>query len=192
MENALIVSSSDKGQEFFVSLLKAGETARLAAASSGGEARRLLLSSDFDLVVINAPLKDEFGHELAIQLAGSSMAGVVLAVKNELSEEIARKVEDYGVLVLAKPVSRQLAYQSLKLASASGSWIARLREENRTLRRKLEETQLVCRAKCVLVQQRGMTEQQAHRFIEKQAMDTRASKREVAEEILRRCGADAG
>ena len=44
---------------------------------------------------------------------------------------------------------------------------------------------LVDRAKCTLVQYLGFTEAQAHRYLEKQAMDMRMTRREVAEEILR-------
>ena len=44
---------------------------------------------------------------------------------------------------------------------------------------------LIDRAKCVLIQVLGMTEPQAHRYIEKQAMDMRVSKRQVAEELLK-------
>ena len=44
---------------------------------------------------------------------------------------------------------------------------------------------LIDRAKCVLIQYLTMTEPQAHRYIEKQAMDTRTTRREVAQQILR-------
>ena len=44
---------------------------------------------------------------------------------------------------------------------------------------------VVARAKCALMQSLKMTEAEAHRYIEKQAMDLRLSKREVAENILK-------
>ena len=39
--------------------------------------------------------------------------------------------------------------------------------------------------KCILVEYLRMSEQQAHRYIEKQAMDMRTSKRNIAENILK-------
>ncbi len=48
----------------------------------------------------------------------------------------------------------------------------------------MEETKLVNRAKCVLIQNLKLTESQAHRYIEKQAMDTRQTKKEIAQKIL--------
>ena len=41
------------------------------------------------------------------------------------------------------------------------------------------------RAKCVLIQYLNMTETQAHRYIEKQAMDLRTTRRQIAEGILK-------
>lgn len=185
MESVLIVSSSEKGRQFFEGLLPSGSFSRIRSAYSGSEARRLLLSAEFDLIVINTPLADEFGWELAAQLAQSTLSGILLAVKSELAGEVEGKVEDSGVLVLEKPVNRAVAYQMLKMAAASRNRLAVLREENLRLQRRLEELKLVDRAKCALIQYLNMTEQQAHRYIEKQAMDLRSTRREVAEEILK-------
>ncbi|HHT83072.1 MAG TPA: ANTAR domain-containing protein [Clostridiales bacterium] len=49
----------------------------------------------------------------------------------------------------------------------------------------MEEKDIVDRAKAVLIKHLSMTEQQAHRFIEKQAMDMRVNKTAVAEGILK-------
>ena len=48
----------------------------------------------------------------------------------------------------------------------------------------LAELKLMNRAKCVLIQYLKMTEEQAHHYIEKQAMDLRCKKIQVAETIL--------
>ena len=63
--------------------------------------------------------------------------------------------------------------------------MAGLRQKNVKLQSKIEEMRLVDRAKCALIQYLNMTEAQAHRYVEKQAMDLRKSKTEVAEGILR-------
>jgi response regulator NasT len=60
-----------------------------------------------------------------------------------------------------------------------------LKLQNSKLQSKIEELRLVGRAKCAMIQYLNMTEAQAHRYIEKQAMDMRASKREIAQGILR-------
>ena len=52
------------------------------------------------------------------------------------------------------------------------------------LQQKVEEIRLVDRAKCALIQYLNMTEAQAHRHIEKQAMDLRVSRAKIAQSIL--------
>ncbi|MCF0120554.1 MAG: ANTAR domain-containing protein, partial [Oscillospiraceae bacterium] len=50
---------------------------------------------------------------------------------------------------------------------------------------KISEIRLVDRAKCILIQHLEMTEQQAHHYIEKSAMDNCVSKRKTAENIIK-------
>ena len=48
----------------------------------------------------------------------------------------------------------------------------------------MEEIRIVNRAKWILISEIKMGEADAHRYIEKQAMDLRTSKRRVAEDII--------
>ena len=57
--------------------------------------------------------------------------------------------------------------------------------ENFKLQRKIEEIRLIDRAKCILIQYLQMTEPQAHKYIEKQAMNLRQSRVQMAESILK-------
>ena len=50
---------------------------------------------------------------------------------------------------------------------------------------KLEELQLISRAKAVLIEYLKLTEPQAHRYIEKQAMDLGLTRPQVALNILK-------
>jgi len=93
--------------------------------------------------------------------------------------------EDDGVLVVAKPVNRTVFWSALKLAQASGARIARMKDENSKLKQKIEDIRIVDRAKCILISYLNMSEQESHRYIEKQAMDMRLSKRTIAEGILK-------
>lgn len=181
----LVVSGTQKGADFIAELADGAVICTREHASNGAEARRKLMENDYHIVIVNTPLGDEFGHELAMTAAEKTGTGVVLLVKNELYEELSCRMEDYGVLTVAKPVSKQLFYQSLKLVTASVGICARLAEENRKLRQKLTEQTAVARAKCLLIEFAHMTEEQAHKYIEKQAMDSRRSKAEIAAEIVR-------
>lgn len=185
MDSVLIASMEGRARDALVQLLRSSGYAASASVQSGADARRLLLGSDYGLVLINTPLSDEFGHELAVSAAAGTGAGVLLIVRGEQADEVSARVEDYGVFVVPKPVSRQMFYQSLKLVAAAHRRMLGLKSENVRLQQKIEEIRLVDRAKCALIQYLGMTEPQAHRYIEKQAMDLRLTRREISERVLK-------
>jgi response regulator NasT len=184
MGSVLIVSSHEKGKDFLSEFLRAHDFSEITAVKSSSEARRLLNQKEFELVVINAPLRDESGEQLSLMVTDITTAGVILIVKSEIADDVSAKVEDYGVFVLPKPLNRQMFFQALKMMAASRRRLLGLQQENKQLMKKIEDIRLVDRAKCALIQYLNLTEPQAHRFIEKQAMDRRISKREVAEGIL--------
>ncbi len=184
MDSVLIVSSTDKGKVNIAEFLKTHDFSEITTVKSGSEARSLLNQKDFALVVINGPLCDESGEELSLRVTEISMAGVILIVKSEIADDVFAKVENHGVFVLSKPLNRSLFFQTLKLMAAARKRLWSLQNENVQLKKKIEDIRLVDRAKCVLIQHLNFTEPQAHRYIEKQAMDRRISKREVAEGIL--------
>ena len=185
VDRVLLVCSADKIGLSLVDFLKAAGYLNVAVASSGSEARRLIVESDYSLIVINAPLSDEFGHELGLMAVEATPAGVILLVKSEIADEVSARVESEGVLVVAKPIVRAVFYQALRFMTASRQRIMGLKKENDKLQHKIEEIRLVDRAKCVLIQVLKLTEPQAHRYIEKQAMDRRCPRGEVAQEILK-------
>ena len=59
-----------------------------------------------------------------------------------------------------------------------------MEERQASVEEKIEEIRLVNKAKWQLIECLRMTEAEAHRYIEKQAMDQRVSKREIAESII--------
>lgn len=180
----LVADSGDKIYDYISQSLPRSDYDPILRAGDAGEARRMLLNATVDIVIINTPLKDDFGTELALDLADGS-AGVLLLVKNELYDQICYKVEDSGVLTLGKPTSRQGFYSAVKLLTAMTARLSKLEKANHTLQEKMADIRVVNRAKWLLIEHHHMKEQDAHYFIEKQAMDTRLSRREVAENIIR-------
>lgn len=161
-----------------------GVQAQTAAARSCAEARRLLDEQPFDLVLINAPLPDEFGHELAQNAAHSGTAGIVLIAAAEIADAVSEKVEEDGVFVVSKPLARAVFLQALRMIRAACARLSGLESENRRLLQRIEDIRIVDRAKCILIECCAMTEPEAHAYIERQAMSARKTKRMVAEQIL--------
>ena len=185
MESALIISSTEKGTEFLTELLNEAGIHQVAATGTAGEARRHLLEKDYDLIVINAPLRDETGEMLSRHIASKGISQVMLVVKSEYYDAISAVCEDDGVMTIAKPINKAVFWSALKLAKSAQSRLKRAHDENAKLKQKIEDIRIVDRAKCILISYMNMSEKEAHRYIEKQAMDMRSSKRAIAEGILK-------
>ena len=185
MDSVLIVSSADKGTAYFTDLLNAASIEQVVALQTCGQARRLLLERDFDLVIINAPLRDESGESLARYIASKGVSQVMLVVRSEYYDAVSAACENDGVLTIAKPINKTLFWSALMLAKAAGNRVKQMQAENERLKLKIEEIRIVDRAKYILISYMGMSEQEAHRYLEKQAMDMRTTKRSIAEGILK-------
>ena len=185
MDSILIVSSSKKATDFFTEILAQNFYGEIVTVTNCGKGRRLLIERDFDLCIINAPLIDEFGDEFASELVSMGIGQTILVVKADIYDEVSAKVEELGVITIAKPLNRSLFWSTLKVATAVFKNIQRLRKENNKLLQRIEDIRMIDRAKCILIQYLNMTEAEAHRYIEKQAMDMRTTKRIVAEGVLR-------
>ena len=105
----LLVSSSEKFFDAMRSQLPGSQYWPVDTVGSGGAARRSLLEREYDLILINAPLKDESGTQFAIDCCEKTASGVLLFVRNDLMEEVAAQGTEYGVLVIAKPTPALLA-----------------------------------------------------------------------------------
>ena len=185
MENALVISESEKGAASIAEMISAASICEIVALKSCGEARRLLLERDFDLAVINAPLADESGESLSRYIASKSTSQVILIVKSEFFDAVSAICEEDGVLTVSKPVNRTIFWSALKLAGSVQNRLRRVQAENAQLKQKIEDIRIIDRAKCLLISYLKMSEQEAHRYIEKQAMDLRSTRRGVAEGIIR-------
>lgn len=183
----LVAGSGDKIFDFIAEMLPRSGYEPVLRAMDAGQVRRMMLDAPTDLVIVNTPLPDEFGVELALDLAEGT-TGVLLMVKSEVYDQVCDKVEDSGVFTIAKPMTRQSFYGAVKLLTAMTARLTKMEKQNRTLQEKMADIRVVNRAKWLLIQRLCMTEEDAHRFIEKQAMDTRLPRREVAENIIRTYG----
>lgn len=185
MDSVLIVSSNDKATSLIAAMFKGDSTPRITISKSSSEAKRLLSNSDFDLTVINAPLSDEYGHNLAEICVESTNASCLMIVKSEHFESVSQSVEPIGVMTIQKPINKALFIQAIRFINASRNRLSGLRLENQKLHNRIEEMKLINRAKFVLMQYLGFDENRAHKYLEKQAMDKRITKREVAIEIIK-------
>ena len=104
----------------------------MTTVKSIAEAKRRLLDQPCDIILINAPLPDDFGMRLAIDACNESGAGVLLLVKSEDYNDIYSKVVGYGVMTLSKPTTLQMVSQSLRVLCATRERLRKVEERQAT------------------------------------------------------------
>lgn len=182
--SVLVISAKEKFNASLQSLLPESKYAPVQMVSSVSLAKRVLLERSFDFVFINTPLPDDFGTRFAIEISGNKGTVILLLVRNEVYEEVCDKVTEYGILTLPKPASKQMVAHTLNFMAGIRERLRKLENKSLSMEEKMKEIRLVNRAKWVLIDELKMSEADAHRYIEKQAMDRCVSRREIAEEII--------
>ena len=183
-QSVLIVSSTQKSAGIIANLLNPSLCYPIHLEKTGSGTRQRMQTRRYDLIIVNTPLSDEFGHELAVDLARLTTSGVVLLAKSDIYDEMCDRVSDEGVVTVMKPLSGQLFSQAVRMSLAGSMRLQNMERETQNLKKKLEELKLVDRAKCLLVEYQHMNEAEAHRYIEKQAMDQRKNRKEIARQVI--------
>lgn len=157
----------------------------LTTTSDFNEARRLVTERSFNIIIADSG--DGYDTDFAINLA-DSYSTILLLVPNEHFDEISYRVEGYGILTITKPFEPFYLYNMMKIAIAVQYKVQVLSSQTTKLKVKMEEIKQVNRAKMLLMQNMNMSEQEAHRYIEKEAMDRGMKKTAISEEIIKTYG----
>ena len=182
--SVLVLSASNNFNDTISALLPENTYTPVRYISNVSAGKRIFSEHSFDFVIINSPLPDDTGVRFAIDICNASSTVVLLVVRNELYAEINDKVSKYGVFTLAKPTSKPFMSNALTWMITARERLRKSEKKTLTIEEKMQEIRIVNKAKWVLISKQAMTEEDAHRYIEKMAMDRCLSKRAIAEEIL--------
>ena len=182
--SVLIVSAAEKFNSAVPEIFSVPLFSPVNTVNNISAAKRAVNERNFDIIIINSPLPDDYGLRFAIDTVNTYNTVVLFLARGEQYEDAYDKLAEHGVFLLQKPTSRTM----LDIVSA---WLISARErirktEKKTLsiEEKMEEIRIVNRAKWLLIGELKMTEPDAHRYIEKQAMDRCIPRSRVAQEII--------
>lgn len=183
--SVLVVSSAENFNTILFTLLPESNFAPVTVVPSISAAMRLLAERAFDLVIINAPLPDDMGIHFAIDTCTSRQSVVLILVKSDIHAGIYDKVVPYGVFTLPKPTSKATLTQAFQWMISARERLRRSEKKTSSIEEKMKEIRTVNHAKWLLISELKMNEAEAHKYIEKQAMDNCISRKEVAEQIIK-------
>ena len=182
--SVLVVSASKNFNDALQPLLPESQYGPVKYVASVSLAKRMLADRPYDYVIVNSPLPDDAGVRFAIDTSNSKETVVLLLVRSELHEDVYERVFEHGVFTLPKPTSKPLINLALGWMASARERLRRSEKKTLSIEEKIGEIRLVNRAKWLLIDNLQMTEPEAHRCIEKQAMNRCISKRVVAQEII--------
>ena len=142
----------------------------------------------FSLYIVVLDGLGKEGLRLLKTFAARGDGGVIAVHPQSATEEEAKALEcaeEEGVLLVSTGATQAELRLAVNAGLAANRRIEKLLKENRTLHKKIDDIRIVNRAKLILMQNMGYTEAQAHKLIEKRAMDERLPLAEVAMNILK-------
>ena len=155
-----------------------GETGR------GDEAIDLVRMLEPDLVVLDIKMPGMNGIDAAKVISDEGLAAVILLTAFS-QQDLIQEASNAGVLAyLVKPFQRSDLVPAIELALGRFKEISDLKQETLMLRESLQTRKLVDRAKGLLIDNYGLKESDAYRYLQKKAMEDRTTMKAVAEDIL--------
>lgn len=183
--HSVLVVSKDSKTSSLISVMLQAPMFETTIVTDFNEARRKAQERVYNIILVD--FADGEGVDFATDVSDSTST-ILLMVPAQHFEQISYKVESYGILTITAPFDQFYFYNMIKIAIAVQYKVQILSSQTTKLKEKMEEIRVVNRAKMLLMQNLNMTEPEAHRYIEKEAMDRSLKKTAVAEQIIRTYG----
>ncbi len=182
----LVVSAADDFHNAMATMLPKTSFQPIVKVSTVAAAQRAVAERGFDFVIINAPLKDDLGMRFAIDCSTAKNALVLFLIRNEIHGDVYAKVAEHGVFTLPKPISKQAMDNAIRWLLAAKLKLTGFENKTTKIEDKMDEIRLVNKAKWLLISNENLLEPEAHRYLEKEAMNRCVTKKQVAEDIIRK------
>lgn len=174
----LVASSAEAERKLINEILRrAGHTVSAETSDIAHTLRRTRLLYP-DLVIVDNGLDGAKGLKVAEIIAQDRLAGVLVLVDSDIFPQ----AKNYHYLI--RPVNYGSLVPAVEAALYYWRRESELREQIRRLEDTLQTRKLTDKAKGLLIDKMNMSEQEAHRFIQKEAMKRSVTLRQVAVEIL--------
>lgn len=174
MRKVIVAFESDANCARVRDIIESAGLATCVVCRSAAQVKRVIHKQRLSTVVCGFKLPDEVCQELYLDLPDNcAMLMIAPQARLELCEED-------GIFKLPAPIRRGDLLASVRmLLQISQRFVRQHRPQ-----RSQEERELVDQAKLVLMDRHGMTEEQAHRFLQKKSMDNGARLTDTARMVL--------
>jgi two-component system, response regulator PdtaR len=153
-------------------------------AADGEQAVAMAAELKPDLVILDVKMPKLDGIDAAAAIAGKRIAPVVILTAFSQRDLVERARQAGAMAYLVKPFAKHDLVPAIELAVSRFSELHALETEVATLTERMETRKLIERAKGLLMTNQGLSEPEAFRWIQRTAMDRRATMKEVAAAVV--------
>ena len=153
-------------------------------ASDGVAAVELAQSLKPDVAILDIKMPELDGLEAARQMVADRLCAVVILTAFSQRDLIDQATDAGALAYLVKPYQQSDLVPTIELAVARFRELVLLSDQAESLNDQLETRKVVDRAKGMLMDGNGMTENQAFRFLQQTAMSNRSQMRQVAQQVI--------
>jgi two-component system, response regulator PdtaR len=150
----------------------------------GDEAVELVRQLEPDLAILDIKMPGLDGLAAAREITNERKAAVLILTAFSQRDLIERARDAGALAYLVKPFQKSELIPAVEVALGRHLEMRALHDEKLSLEDQLETRKLVDRAKGRLMDNHGMSENDAFRFVQKTAMDSRRTLKAVAEDVL--------
>lgn len=173
MEKIIVAFESEKTLERFCEILEGGCLVSCLKAHSAGEVKRLVAKLHIGTVICGFKLRDESAEDLFYDLPLTS--AMLVVARQDMLENLSD-----DIFTLPAPASRSDLCASVNMVMQMNHRL----EKTLRPKRNEAETDIVEKAKQHLMERDGLSEEEAHRYIQKKSMDSGAKMVQTAVLVL--------
>lgn len=144
-----------------------------------------------DIVIMDVKMPVRDGIDAASEIARKRIAPVVMLTAFSQREFVERARDAGAMAYIVKPFSQADLVPAIELAVSRYRELTMLEAEVESMAERFETRKLVDRAKGLLMEKQAMTEPEAFRWIQRNAMDRRATMKAVAQIVVETLGAES-
>ncbi|PKM95519.1 MAG: hypothetical protein CVU84_05480 [Firmicutes bacterium HGW-Firmicutes-1] len=137
-----------------------------------------------DLVVVDYSMRGISGYEISEVLISEKTCPVIALISSNELHYFVNLSQEPTFAPLIKPSNKQLLLNTISLLIKTSKSIYKLENEVASLKSGRDKGELVNKAKKLLIENMQLTEEEAHRRIQKQSMDKGISMIKIAEAII--------
>ncbi len=156
----------------------------VAEVADGASAVRLTRELSPDLVILDVKMPVMDGIQAAEEIAKERLAAILMLTAFSQRDLVEKARRAGAMAYLVKPFQKHDLLPAVEIAAGRFREMSGLEAEVDDLQGRLEARKVVEKAKGLLQAKEGLSEGEAFRFVQRQAMERRQTMRQVAERII--------